>query len=134
VSKNLYMLNVSDFKGLGSGGEDVALAATGVDQIEVFHRRLGHASISIMEESSRQKLLPTFTKEDIIGFRERICVPCVEGKQHRTPFPTSTTKTTSPLELVRTDLAGPMHANSLGSRNALHDDDLGRLQQLPLVV
>ena len=62
VSKNLYMLDVSDYKGVGSGGEDVALAATGVDKIEVLHRRLGHASISAMEELSRQKLLPTFTK------------------------------------------------------------------------
>jgi hypothetical protein len=117
VSKNLYMLDVTDSGRAGTREEDAALTASGVDKIELVHRRLGHASISAMEKLISQRLLPAFTKEDIDGFKERICVPCVEGKQHRTPFPTSTTKTTSPLKLIHTDLQGPMSvASAQGKR------------------
>lgn len=37
------------------------------------------------------------------------CPPCVEGKQHRSPFPRqSVTSTQRPLQLLHTDLCGPL--------------------------
>ena len=47
------------------------------------------------------------------------CEPCALGKQHRLPFPTSTSATTKPLELLHTDLCGPMPITSLGGSNYL---------------
>lgn len=44
-----------------------------------------------------------------------MCDPCVAGKQARAPFPTSSTRTAKPLELVHTDVCGPMPLNSMGN-------------------
>ncbi|KXJ71678.1 hypothetical protein RP20_CCG019945 [Aedes albopictus] len=42
------------------------------------------------------------------------CVSCLEGKQARLPFPTSDSRTTDLLELVHSDLCGPVEVPSFG--------------------
>ena len=37
-----------------------------------------------------------------------ICEPCLAGKMHSNPFPTSQSRTSAPLELVHSDLHGPL--------------------------
>ncbi|XP_071571460.1 uncharacterized protein [Temnothorax nylanderi] len=43
-----------------------------------------------------------------------VCEKCLAGKQHRTPFPLSSSRATERLELVHADVCGPMEQNSLG--------------------
>ena len=43
-----------------------------------------------------------------------LCEPCTLGKQHRLPFNTSTSATKAPLELLHTDLCGPLPVASAG--------------------
>ena len=38
---------------------------------------------------------------------EHHCPACAAGKQHRDPFPASSSRASRPLELVHTDLSGP---------------------------
>jgi hypothetical protein len=43
------------------------------------------------------------------------CEGCVEGKQHRAPFPKDgATRATKPLEIVHSDVCGPMRTTSMG--------------------
>jgi hypothetical protein len=42
------------------------------------------------------------TKPDIV------CEPCLAGKMHSNPFPSSSSRATQPLELVHSDLHGPL--------------------------
>ena len=43
------------------------------------------------------------------------CEACTQGKMHRFPFPKTSEKKTSPsLELIHSDLRGPMHLDSIG--------------------
>jgi transposase InsO family protein len=44
------------------------------------------------------------------------CHACALGKSHRLPFPTSTSRARRPLELIHTDLKGPMPASNGGAR------------------
>jgi hypothetical protein len=37
-----------------------------------------------------------------------VCKPCLSGKMHANPFPSSDTRATRPLELVHTDVHGPL--------------------------
>ena len=37
-----------------------------------------------------------------------ICEPCLAGKMHSKPFPHSPNRTSQPLELVHSDLHGPL--------------------------
>lgn len=60
------------------------------------------------------------------GLGKSSCTVCCEGKQTRLPFPLSASRSQEILELVHTDLCGPMENKSLG--NALYflifiDDD-----------
>lgn len=45
-----------------------------------------------------------------------ICEPCIAGKQHRDPFPHSTSTTSAPLEIVVSDLKGPIAETDGGSK------------------
>ncbi|PSC67030.1 Gag-Pol poly [Micractinium conductrix] len=57
-----------------------------------------------------------------------LCEPCTLGKQHRLPFNTSTSATKAPLELLHTDLCGPLPVASAGGSlyfNTILDDFTG---------
>jgi len=62
-------------------------------------------------ESARlhvHELLPRIKDEDMAAFEQQTYVTCVEGKHHRSPFKTSTSRSSVPLDRVPTDLQGPM--------------------------
>ena len=47
--------------------------------------------------------------------KKAICESCVMGKQHRLPYPkSSSTGTTDVLELVHSDVCGPMNTPPVG--------------------
>ncbi|PSC76941.1 Retrovirus-related Pol poly from transposon TNT 1-94 [Micractinium conductrix] len=64
-----------------------------------------------------------------------LCEPCTLGKQHRLPFNTSTSATKAPLELLHTDLCGPLPVASAGGSlyfNTILDDFTGMSFVIPL--
>ena len=82
----------------------------------LWHQRLGHVSTKTIDRMNTMAV----GLEKLSGRLEGICHGCELGKGHRDPFPTSTTQTTEPLELVHCDLAGPMKTPTLeGSRTAV---------------
>jgi hypothetical protein len=102
-----------------SSNDPIAIPSTA----KIWHTRTGHSNIdglvTLFEHdmvrgvkcntiaSSIKKSLPQFTLSP--------CEPCVEGKSHRSPFPSSTaTRAAAPLELIHTDIAGPLPCTSIG--------------------
>ncbi|CAA7049764.1 unnamed protein product [Microthlaspi erraticum] len=92
-----------------------AMNASKQQEMEIWHKRLGHVRngrLQQMQDKYLVKGLPKFqvTKE--------VCEACNLGKQSRKSFPKkSQTKTQAKLEIVHTDLCGPMQHKYLeGSR------------------
>ncbi|CED85415.1 FOG: Transposon-encoded proteins with TYA, reverse transcriptase, integrase domains in various combinations [Phaffia rhodozyma] len=86
-------------------------------EIDLLHRRMGHPSRSAMYDilSYSQALSKNISKRDIDTYFARgMCTPCVECRQHKTPFPTSQTIIDRPLQLIHTDIQGPMPVESAG--------------------
>lgn len=97
-----------------------------MDETMLWHKRYGHynfKALKLMADSHMVINLPT------INITRNICCVCEEGKSHRQPFPTQQTRRAlRRLELVYTDIYGPMHTNSLnGSKYfLLFIDDFSR--------
>ena len=93
----------------------------------LWHSRLGHLSFHKLKEMSRKKILdglPTFNVPN------KLCTSYSAGKHHRTPFPQSSTfRTIEPLELIHTDIYGPISPPTLGGSRyfLLIIDDYSRL-------
>ena len=84
-----------------------------MDSSNLWHKRLGHASIDLIYKLQSKELvrgLPIINKE-----RTELCSSCVMGKQVRSSFkPKNMVSTTKPLELIHMDLCGPMRTQSIG--------------------
>lgn len=81
-----------------------------VDDNKLWHHRMGH-----LNQRSLLKLKNGLV--DGIEFKPTHndpCIPCLEGKHARSPFPKEGSRASSLLELVHSDLCGPMENASLG--------------------
>src|SRR5277367_2465981 len=93
--------------------------------INTWHRRMGHLG----EDNVRklQKLA------DGVSIKARmtvgVCEACLEGKQHRQPSHQPATRAKEPLELIHSDLCGPIDPTTYGGTNyyLLFTDDLTRM-------
>jgi len=63
------------------------------------------------------------------SLKDRVCEGCVYGKMHRFPFPKTSWRARSPLELVHADICGPAQCPSLGDKQyfILYVDDFTRM-------
>jgi len=78
--------------------------------VDIWHRRLGH-----LNEDYVRKLAGMANG---IGIKFRttvgVCEACMEGKQHRQPSHIPGTRVKEPLELIHSDLCGPIDPTSHG--------------------
>jgi len=84
--------------------------------INLWHRRLGHLGVDNLRRLVANNLVKgiNFNDNKTLSF----CESCCDGKNHRSPFPkSSTTKRSSPLELIHSDVCGKLNPNSLGGGN-----------------
>ncbi|KXJ71709.1 hypothetical protein RP20_CCG019894 [Aedes albopictus] len=79
------------------------------NSFQLWHRRLGHLSASGM---MRLKSIATGMKFEDENLPR--CVPCIQGKHQRQPFKAIGHRAGKVLELVHSDLCGPMETASLG--------------------
>ncbi|XP_073223450.1 uncharacterized protein [Cicer arietinum] len=84
------------------------------DEAWCWHMRDGHlnfGALKIMGEKSMVKGMPS------INHLSQLCEGCLLGKQARKSFPKeATSRTTKPLQLVHTDLCGPINPSSFGNK------------------
>ncbi|GAB4814243.1 hypothetical protein N2152v2_001289 [Parachlorella kessleri] len=94
-----------------------ALAAKAAKETpELWHKRFGHLGYENLARLTSMVSGMSITAD---GFREAgeaesFCEPCATGKQHRQPFQASQHAAMQPLELVHTDVCGPLPVTSLG--------------------
>ena len=78
----------------------------------MWHRRLGHASTSVIKKLIKHDLVEGLPKIKVK--RSGICSACAKGKQTKTSFQSKTIVTTSKhLELIHMDLFGPIRTVSI---------------------
>jgi hypothetical protein len=81
----------------------------------LWHRRLAHANINSIKNMTQW----CDNGCDLSG-NIGVCEACVKGKMARQPFNTDNTiKSTRVLELVHSDVCGPMQTESLGGSKYL---------------
>lgn len=81
------------------------------DETWLWHRRYGHYNLDSLKLSFQKNLVRDLTP---IHVYKDICEACQLGKMHRKPFSNEKTwRASQKLELVHTDVCGPMRTPSL---------------------
>ncbi|KAI5351827.1 hypothetical protein L3X38_004718 [Prunus dulcis] len=105
----------------------LVLRASVTHSLQTWHKRLGHLndqSIRMLANQDMVHGLPSLEKDFAV------CEGCKLGKQHRDSFPAeSTWRAQFPLELVHTDICGPMQIASMSENRyfLLFIDDYTRM-------
>ena len=112
MEANLYQLELKKV----NGAEVSTLAHTSAngDAMELWHKRLGHFNAKGVKALQNMVSGMDLGKvpSNVVPFA---CEGCVEGKQARQPFPSDGgTHATKVLELVHSDVCGPMRTTSMG--------------------
>ena len=87
--------------------EGASLASTLPLDHSLWHRRLCHHNYTNVKRMIEEKLV-TGIKLNTLSAPDPICEPCLVGKMHANPFPSSTSRASRPLELVHSDVHGPV--------------------------
>lgn len=102
--------------------------------IHQWHRRLGHRDPEAIRKMCNEKLVEGL---NIVGCGiKEICESCVKGKMTRLSFPRqSMTKSTAPLELIHSDVCGPMQTTTPSGKRFIVTfiDDFSRFTVIRLI-
>ena len=84
----------------------IAFKASVCHSTTMWHRRLGHLNLSSLKLMQEQEMVVGLPEIKTV---KGVCEGCVLGKQCREAFPReATTRASTPLELIHTDICGPM--------------------------
>ena len=93
--------------------EQASLASSEVRQIDLWHQRLGHLNRQYISKLMEKQMVTgvKIPKSEYLSF----CEGCLEGKMHRSPCKSvGAIRSQRKLELVHSDVCGPMSVDSLG--------------------
>src|SRR5712691_5453552 len=82
---------------------------------ELWHRRFGHISRLRLKYLVELELVSGLSLPSVPNSIP-VCPSCMDGKQTRDPFPQSGSRRSIPLQLVHSDLHGPLPATANGFR------------------
>lgn len=77
----------------------------------LWHRRFAHVNHKDVKQLINKDMV-TGIKLDSKVAPDPICEPCLAGKMHADPFPSTGHRTTKPLELIHMDVHGPIPVQS----------------------
>ena len=85
--------------------------------MSLWHQRYGHLSHGNLDVLNRKDMVEGLTFDSKVS-EKSTCEGCIMGKHHRTPFPKQSSRVTrKPLELIHSDVCGPISVPSIsGSR------------------
>ena len=83
-----------------------------VSRFRTLHRRFGHLGKDALRHLPKN--VRGVDSVDSPEDEDEPCEGCAWGKSTRLPFPPSDKRATEPLELVHTDLDGPMRTQAIG--------------------
>jgi len=102
----------------------------GVTEGDLWHRRLAHLGIDAVRSMPRVvNGMPAAVS------KVTPCDGCVLGKLHRQPFTPNTKRAQKPLDLIHSDICGPMQVASLGGARyfVLFIDDATRFTEVFII-
>jgi hypothetical protein len=103
--KNLYFLNVNVRK------ENANVAKSSNERATLWHQILGHLNMASLTRLEKMVNGMNLKKMPL----HHVCEACIEGKHQRTFFPQDdATMASKLLELVNSDVCGPMKTTSYG--------------------
>ncbi len=80
----------------------------------LWHKRFGHLGYENLKKMSKEGMVSGMSMKG--GEPNGPCEGCLTGKQSRLPFPKKGERsTTKPLELIHSDVCGPMNVPSMGN-------------------
>jgi histone deacetylase 1/2 len=97
--RGLYPLKSSSSRSSPNKSVLTAVKATPT----LWHHRLGHASPPVVRQVLSRHRIPFVSDSD----KHLVCDACQLGKSHQLPYPKSNSVSSSPLELVFSDVWGP---------------------------
>ncbi|QRV96367.1 Pol polyprotein/retrotransposon [Ceratobasidium sp. AG-Ba] len=109
----LYVLDVDRSIWTVQAGPEANVATTGA----VWHKRLGHVRPAVLQQMASAGQINALSKHDLDAIAQ--CGSCAVGKGACLPFSASSSSATTPLEVVHSDLCGPLDASVGGSRYVL---------------
>ena len=83
-----------------------------VDKNIIWHKRFGHLGKQNLDSLSKNSMVKDFDYDASIELE--FCPPCVAGKQSRSKFENSSSKSTAILQLVHSDICGKLDVPSKG--------------------
>ncbi len=101
---NLYVMNLK----IISGKSESAMLSGNVNELKLWHDRLGHINLGTLKTMSVKGLIPKLNFENVNFF----CASCTYGKQTKLPHFPSNFRSKNILDLVHTDLVGPMQTTA----------------------
>ena len=121
TSNRMFPLKLNtDLKGKGKNVAAVtqeAFQKEEKDENWLWHLRFGHLNfggLNLLHRKGMVRGLPLIEKPD------SLCEGCILGKQHREKFPLGKSiRAKAPLEIVHSDLCGPMQTPSLASSHCM---------------
>lgn len=105
---------VNDLYSLNSATDRTATAFAVTTDANLWHRRMGHAC-----RINLGKIKSAVTGVNLKNCEIEQCVVCAQGKQTRASFKERGSRATAILELIHTDVCGPVSTNSFGGAKYL---------------
>src|SRR3954470_5052854 len=96
----------------------------------LWHRRLGHIGVKRMKKLHADGILESLDYESLDA-----CEPCLLGKMTKTPFSGTMEQATDLLEIMHTDVCGPMNIKACDKYHYFQNfiDDLSRYGYIDLM-
>lgn len=92
-------------------GEGTCMLTNGKESALTWHRRLGHMNFQSMKKMRDGAVDGIKFSDDDAEIRK--CETCAKGKQTRLSFKSSVSETSKILEIIHSDLMGPMETRSI---------------------
>ena len=92
-----------------------SVATDSSNKLDLWHQRMAHLNIGHIKTMLSKDLTTGIDASTCKGGNLNFCEPCAESKAHRKPFKSAgAIQSTQRLELIHSDVAGPMKTESLG--------------------
>ena len=96
-----------------NNSETCCFGSTDMNSLTLWHQRFGHLNVNDLKKLSSDNIVEGLSID--AKALEEPCEGCILGKQARYPFPKkSQSKTHELLELIHSDVCGPMNVASVG--------------------
>ena len=106
IERKLYFLQITENETINIAQKD--------SNLKLWHYRFGHLGMDNVKRLMKDEMVDGMSSKDNCN-GDSVCQGCIMGKQHRKEFPKDGGKRASDfLELVHSDVCGPMSISSLG--------------------